>query len=239
MLGPVFYAPSVSPALTVATEYLCRNGCRFVHTPEPHAECLLLPVPTPPEWVDRLPSLLETLPQVTHIFGGRLPAIPGYSVHDLLCDPTYAAQNAYITACCALQIVLKARPVLRDCPVFVIGWGRIGKCLSALLRALDARVTVAARKETDRAMAAALGYTACPTEHLSGDGFDIILNTAPAMLLPEAPRDSLKIELSSQDGIGGEGVLCARGLPGKYAPRESGILIGQTVLALSRREGLV
>lgn len=235
----VFYKPAQSPTLSFAAEFLSREGFRFAEVPSPDIGCVLLPVPTPPEWVDRLPSVLEALPHVTHIFGGDLPSLPGHPVHDLLLEPTYTAQNAYITACCALRIVLTHRPVLRGCPILVIGWGRIGKCLSALLRALDAQVTVAARKESDRAMAAALGYAVCPTEHLSGDGFDIILNTVPAMLLPHPPKESLKIELASQDGIGGEDVVYARRLPGQYAPRDNGTLIGQTVLALCRREGLV
>ena len=46
---------------------------------------------------------------------------------------------------------------LADCKVLVIGWGRIGKCLAALLKGLEADVTVVARKETDRAILHALG----------------------------------------------------------------------------------
>ena len=59
--------------------------------------------------------------------------------------------------------------------------------------------------------------------------YDFIINTVPAMVLPAAPGTALKIDLASQPGIGGCGVLQARGLPGLLAPESSGALIAKLV----------
>lgn len=234
-----FYVPFPDPAAEYARAVLQQAGCRFVSAPSPQVQCLLLPVPTPAEAASTLPSLLEELPGDVRIFGGKLPPLPGCRVFDLLTEPAYTAQNAYITACCALRLILTHQPVLRDCPILIIGWGQIGKCLSRLLQALEGKVTVAARRETDRATAAALGYGFCSTEALSGQGYRVIVNTVPAMLLPHPPEDCLKLELASQPGLGGEDVLVGHRLPGRLAPRQSGELIGRSVLSLCRKEGLL
>ena len=68
------------------------------------------------------------------------------------------------------------------------------------------------------------------------DGYRVIYNTAPAMMLPdESPTpDCLKIDLASLSGIAGKDVIWARGLPNKKAPESSGELIARTVLCLVR-----
>ena len=165
---------------------------------------------------------------------------------DLLKDASYLADNAAITAYCALRLAMMELPVmLRGCPVLIIGWGRISKCLAALLWALESDVTIAARKETDRAMAHALGYQTEDTEMLGENlnRFRLIFNTAPAAVLSAEQvshcRDHcLKIDLASTLGIGGEHVIWARGLPGKDAPESSGCLIAKTAIRLIEKERL-
>ena len=150
---------------------------------------------------------------------------------DLLQDPIYAAENAGITAHCAVKLLAACLPcTLKDLPVLLIGWGRIGKLTAHLLRANGAAVTVCARKEADRGLLTAFGY---PVQAVPDPaGFRAVINTAPAQVLPNCPDDILKIELSSVLGIGGNGVLWARGLPGTQAPESSGKLIGQSILRL-------
>lgn len=191
--------------------------------------------------------LLSQLKPDVIICGGNLnhPSLAGYQVIDLLQDHYYLAENAYITAECALEIGLsKSTIIIRQCPVLIIGWGRIGKCLAALLKALDAEVTVAARKETDRAMITALGYRAIDTgsipEHL--DSYRLIYNTAPEMILPRSVAknmhpDCIKIDLASKPGMDGEGIIWARGLPGIHRPESSGKLIADTLIRLLSKEG--
>lgn len=126
----------------------------------------------------------------------------------------------------------------------MIGWGRIGKCLGKLLGSMGADVTVAARKESDRAMVNALGYGATDLSRAVPSRFRLIFNTAPAPVLSAqqlqtCPRNCVKIDLASSRGLEGDDVIWARGLPGKMLPESSGKLIADTVLRLISKEGSV
>lgn len=224
-----FYTAGHSAALSSAVSRLGQSGFAFTDRPE-NATHLLLDVPIASDIL-----LPENLPKDITVLGGRLncPALSGYRKLDLLEDPFYTAENAHITACCALQLAMDRLPVvLTGLPVLVIGWGRIGKCLASLLQKLGARVTVAARKETDRAMLHALGYGYIHTEHIDVAPYRLIFNTVPVMLLPQCPGNALKIDLASQPGLGGLDVVWARGLPGRYAPESAGDLIAGTIARL-------
>lgn len=231
----IFYYPGGTPATDHAVGILQAAGCRFLHTPCPEITDLLLPVPC--FQPDAIPGLLRQLPPGLRIFGGKLPAIYNHTVHDLLQDPLYTAQNASITAHCAVRYAWERLPVtLQACPVLVIGWGRIGKCLAELLRAMGADVAVAARKETDRAMLSALGYRTCPTAPLQAEGYRLIFNTAPASLPCQCDDNCLAIDLASTPGLTGKHILHAPGLPGKLAPESSGLLIAKTILRILKEE---
>lgn len=239
-----FYTAGSTAALTCAAEQLAKAGCHFSDIPSPHITHLLLPVPSMAsdgciKGGKMLTDILKELPENVTVIGGNLPALPGHRVYDLMQDPAYVAENAYITAHCAVRLVMDRLPVaLRGCKILVIGWGRIGKCLAALLKGLDAQVTVAARKETDRAILSALGYQAVSIHDIQPDGYRVIFNTAPAAVLNDAPAKCLKIDLASTPGIGGSDVIHARGLPGKDAPEASGDLIARTVMRLIKEDEL-
>lgn len=230
------YIAGHSAALQYAASNLARSGCRFTPCPGPDVTHLLLPVPS----LDAngsikgggdLQEVLSQLPGSITVVGGNLPSLPGYPVCDLLQDPMYLAKNANITAHCAISLAMaQLEVILEECPVLVIGWGRIGKCLARLLRGLNANVTIAARKETDRAVAASLGFDVLDIPYIAPERFRVIFNTAPEMILPVCSGKCLKIDLASRRGIGGDDVVWARGLPGKDAPESSGALIAQTIL---------
>ena len=227
-----------TPALTHAIQALTRRGCRIVSEPNPDVTHLLLPVPSfEPDGKIKgggnLEDILAQLPKDVVVVGGLLDRseLCGYDCIDLLNDPLYTALNANITAHCAIKLALSKLPaILEGQQVLVIGWGRIGKCLAPLLKGMGAQVTVAARKESDRAMLSALGYRAIPTLSIDTLPYRMIFNTVPQMICPDCPGDGLKIDLASTLGIGGDDVIWARGLPGKDAPESSGQLIAQTVL---------
>ncbi len=236
-----------TPSLRVAKTILENNGFAFTDHPHPETTHLLLNVPSftadgALAGGGELSRLLPRLPEAITVIGGNLtaPELSGYTVIDLLRDDGYLAKNADITARCALRVASATLPCTWDgCPVLVIGWGRIGKCLAKHLSALGADVTVAARKSADRAMLRALGYAALPIRclHEILPRCRVIYNTVPAPVLSQAQsalcrKDCLKIELASVPGIAGEDVVMARGLPGKLAPEDSGKLIAQTVLRL-------
>ena len=237
-------AAGQTEALKQACRHLAQRGFSVTDDPSPIVTHVLLPVPS----FDAsgriigggdVEMLLGGLSKDITIIGGKLdhPTLHGYKKVDLLADPMYLAMNARITAYCALQVAMDALPrTLDGLPVLVIGWGRIGKCLTQLLRAIGADVTVAARKETDRAALKSLGYKAQGIGQIDSIQYGLIFNTAPQMVLPDCPGNARKIDLASQPGITGDNILDARGLPGKYASEESGRLIAETILRILKEE---
>lgn len=231
--------------MVYAIRLLHDAGVEFLPCPDRQVTHLLLPIPSfDPDGRIKggtsLEALLWQLPEDVTIIGGGLkrPELGTYKTVDLLNDPAYLSENAAITAYCAVELAAQRLPVVwKDCPVLIVGWGRIGKCMARLLDKLDARVTVAARKEADRAMLRAMGYAAVDIPDITTEGFRLIVNTVPEMILPSCVGNAIKLDLASQPGIGGADVLWARGLPGKYAPESSGELIARTVLQKLREDG--
>lgn len=233
-----------SAALAHAIRVLKQAGCTILPCTDETATHLLLPVPSfEPDGSIKgggdLGQILSALPSSVTVIGGNLncDTLAGYKTIDLLQDPGYVAENANITACCAIVLAMERLPViLKGQKALVIGWGRIGKCLARLLKQMGAIVTVAARKEPDRAMLTALGFTTIDTIQIDTTPFRVVFNTAPQMLVPQCQGDGLFIDLASKPGLGGENVVTARGLPGKYAPESSGQLIASRVLTILNRE---
>lgn len=195
---------------------------------------ILLPVPT----ADTLNGMIGQIPPHATLLGGMLPPLPCQAI-DLLQDEFYLAENAAITAHCAISLTLRQlQKPMSGLPVLVIGWGRIGKCLCQSLRGMGAEVTMAVRKESDAAMLQALGFHAGALSDLSPDQYNIIYNTAPNHVLDEkdAHPDAILIDLASQAGISGERVIWARGLPNKMMPESSGMLIAKTALRYALRK---
>lgn len=224
-------------AIRYAAMQLSDLGLNVTYTPAPDVTHLLLPIPSFRNGTQYLAHLLNDLSDDVIITGGNLqtPLLDHYRTVDLLQDPYYLADNAAITAKCALLIV-EEKIELPGTRVLVLGWGRIGKCLGKLLQAKGADVTIAARKDSDLAMIHALGYR--PLQIQSVDkhlqDYQVILNTVPAMILPEmitAP-DCVILELASKPGMIGPNIISALGLPGKMAPAESGQLIADTFIRL-------
>ena len=207
-----------------AGRFLREAGVAVTSSLCPKATHWLLPVPTK--------TPVDAPPGVT-VIGGNL-AVPGM---DLLKDPFYLAENAAITARCAMKLIGKD---LQDLSVLVLGWGRIGKCLGKFLAEAGAEVTIAARKEADVAMVRALGYGGIFLHEASPllAQFDAVINTIPAMVLSASGcrKDCVLLELASQPGMTGDNIIDGRGLPGKYAPEESGRLIARTILRLCEEE---
>lgn len=251
MDGITFFLAGDTSAMRYAGKFLNANGIPIVPTPSPKVTHLLLPVPSLDEkglvrGGGAPETILAQLSDRVIVIGGFLnhSVFQNYTKFDLLQDARYLAENAAITADCALPILQTHLPVtLVDCPILIIGWGRIGKCLAARLKALHADVTVAARKESDRATLISLGYKTIGPEalNLSLPKYRAVVNTAPAPVIGReqatlCPRGCVFLDLASTPGIFCEGVLWERGLPNRDAPESSGSLIAQTVLRLCNKE---
>ncbi len=241
------YAGGRTPALRHGCRELAKMGISVADEPGPAVTHLLLPAPAFEKdgrikGGGALEHILADLPEGITVIGGNLdhPILVGYKKVDLLHDGMYVAKNAAITADGALRLAGQYMDtVFEGCPVLIIGWGRIGKCLGRMLKALGADVTIAARKASDRDLAAALGYGVEDPGSLEGGlrRYEVIFNTVPAMVLDGerirfCRKDCIKIELASVPGMAGTDVIDGRGLPGKLTPASSGRLIAQTVKRL-------
>ena len=193
-------------ATELAGRFLREAGMAVTSQLCPKATHWLLPVPT---------KITVDTPQGVTVIGGNL-AVPGW---DLLKDPFYLAENAAITARCAMKLIEKE---LQGLPILVLGWGRIGKCLGKFLAEAGAEVSIAARKEADVAMVRALGYGGIFLHEVPPllARFDAVINTIPAMVLSASGcrEDCVLLELASRPGMTGDHIIDGRGLPGKYAP---------------------
>ena len=169
----------------------------------------------------------------------------GLQVADRMQRRGFTVGNAALTAEGAVEKLMSASPrSLWGSRVLVTGWGRVAKLLALRLRALAAEVTVAARKEGDRAMAQALGLAAADFPDLPAllGSFDFVVNTVPARVLPAESLarlrpDVLLLELASSPGGFdpqeaaelGLSTLSAPGLPGVTAPYTAAALMRDAI----------
>ena len=238
----------------------CLEGCVY------GADCVVLPVPA--ERGGRLFAPLASEEQTMErvigalwpgqlLCGGAfsressLEAIrAGLSVRDLTQCRSFTVGNAAVTAEGAIELLMKssARTLWRS-RILVTGWGRVAKLVALRLGALGARVTVAARKEGDRAMASALGFGAMDFKRPEGapEPFDFLVNTVPAPviggeLLSLLREDALLLELASPPGgfdraaaeQAGLRTLSAPGLPGICAPYTAAELMQAAIFDVLR-----
>jgi dipicolinate synthase subunit A len=237
--GTVLCVPRTE-AIRYGARFLSEQNIRVTEKCAPDVTHVLLPVPSFSRGDEYLAHLLTGLPDDVIICGGNLNSAltEGYPCVDFLQDVYYLADNAALTAECALKILKQQFQFKPDKKkVLIIGWGRIGKCLCPMMKQWGADVTVAARKVSDLAMIHALGYNSIPISDTASETkqFDVILNTVPVLLFPqiELKENCIAMELASKPGMTGPKIYDARGLPGKIAPMKSGKLIADTFLRLA------
>lgn len=233
----------------------CLQGCVY------GADWVLLPTPAERGGLINAPSAAEELPTeelIATLWPGQvlcggglsrdscLSAIrAGLIVEDLMQRRGFTASNAALTAEGAVGLLIQGSPrSLWRSAVLVTGWGRISRLLSPRLRALGAEVTVAARKDGDRAMARAQGLRTLDMEAAAGSlgDFDFIVNTVPARIIGEAALetvrpDALLLELASAPGgfdrqhaeALGLKAVAAPGLPGLSAPYTAAELMREAI----------
>jgi len=146
-------------------------------------------------------------------------------------DPVYLLRNAALTAEAAAELLMRrSSRAVAGMDALVAGYGRIGRLLADTLSALGVRVTVAARRPEDRAIAAIKGHNAVDIHHISGI-YDAVLNTVPAPVLAGDYGGALCIDLASAPGGWADGtpVIKAPGLPGLYAPKAAADILAEAV----------
>lgn len=117
-------------------------------------------------------------------------------------------KNAVPTAEGAIEIAIEETPVtIAKSKCLIIGYGRIGKVLARLMKSMGADVTVSARRYSDLAWIDVNGCRAVHNKDIADgiDTYDVIFNTAPALILGESVLskinpDSIVIDLASKPG---------------------------------------
>lgn len=153
--------------------------------------------------------------------------------------------NAVPTAEGAVQVAMEQLPfTLHSARVLVLGFGRVGKLTAHRMRALGARVTVAAKGYEDLAWAAAYNYESIHLEELTCElgGFQLIVNTIPAQVLTAQRLAWVNPEVFILDLASAPGgvdrtraeelklrILQAPGLPGRTAPVTAAAAIRDSV----------
>ena len=208
----------------------------------------------------KLSEIVEHLQKGSVLMGGLLPEEivsmaekRGVSVCDYYFREEFAVRNAALTAEAAAATLMEMlTESISSVPVLVLGHGRIGRLLSAILKALDAKVTVAARRFSELAWIRSEGMTPLEFRLLDGEigNFKVVFNTVPAPVLTKEKlvlmdKNALIIDLASEpcgtDFAAAEelGITAkkALGLPGKFAPKTAGEILKETVLnVLSEKE---
>ena len=149
-------------------------------------------------------------------------------------DEQYLSENAKMTAEGAVASVMNKIPYsLRKAKILVIGYGRIGKELTRLLRSFEADVTVAARREESRSEAGPNSIEINRIQSFIGT-YDLVLNAVPSTVISESGLLCLKntaflFELASKPygfdmerakSLGIHAYL-ESGIPGRYCPESA------------------
>lgn len=167
-------------------------------------------------------------------------------VYDYAAREDFVWQNAQLTAEGALGLLLSDyEGSVYGAEILITGFGRIGKCLSKILKAMGAHVAVAARKPADLAMIAQFGMEPVDYTALDCSVYQVIFNTVPAMILDQEKIGDMRddvylIDLASKPGgvdfraAEERDLTCihALSLPGKTAPLAAGTIIKDTVVKM-------
>lgn len=170
-------------------------------------------------------------------------------LYDFLDDEDFAIYNAIPTAEGAIEIAInKTEKTINSSNCLILGYGRIGKVLSDVLKGLHANVYVTARKNEHIAWIKAMGYNYLSYLDLLDNlpKFDIIFNTIPSLIIKKEEldhirKDTLIIDLASKPGgidfniakeKGIEAIL-ALGLPGKVSPKSVAEYMSNKVMNLN------
>ena len=242
---------------------------RDIHTAISGADAVILPMPLSGDNVTVNAPLSASAVLIDEVFaaarpeqffaGGKVSAglrgklkRQNINIIDYMEREELAIMNCIPTSEGAIALAMANRPsTLFGSRALVIGNGRIGKILSQSLRDLGAQVTVSARRPGDFALIRAARMRPAHTDRLQSivSAFDIIFNTAPALVLTagvlkHCATDCLIIDLASKPGgvdfaaAGhlGLNAVQALSLPGRVAPKTAADIIKETILNVYMEE---
>ncbi|HEX3046809.1 MAG TPA: dipicolinate synthase subunit DpsA [Bacillota bacterium] len=160
-------------------------------------------------------------------------------------DDEIAILNSIPTAEGTLQYAMEELPItIHGSEVVVIGFGRVGMSVARVFMALNAEVTITARRKESLARAKEMGCNTILLEQWVkiAQRADLIINTVPALIIDDQILANLKprtviIDLASAPG-GTDfkaaerrqiKAILAPGLPGLVAPKTAGDILASTI----------
>lgn len=169
----------------------------------------------------------------------------GWQLLDYTAWESFQAANAIPSAEGALSLAMQQLPcTLYALPVLIVGGGKIARHLCKLLCAFGAKVTLCARRDTDRFAASVAGCHAIDFPQLqhAASLCRLCFNTVPAPVIDRAvigafDSDAVLFDLASAPG-GVDFVAAAQrglrtfhalGIPASYAPQSAGVLLGELI----------
>lgn len=209
-------------------------------------DCTAVVLPTPV--TDKWSYVAEFLSDKVLVFGWNVPSVfSHFKVYDFRCMNEVALRNAVATAEGTLAEAIKHGSVnISGSRCLILGYGRCGREIASIFRAVGAYVTVADRNKNKREDAIFHGMDAYGIfEREDYSEYDFVINTVPARVLGRREIDKLGkdvviIDIASVPG-GTDFVYCKEqgikavhclGLPGKYSPKTSGEVLGIAVAGI-------
>lgn len=166
--------------MKVGCPEVCFEGADVVILPLPAAVNGNLYAPMSPTETG-ISELVSKIPEGTLICAGGTESLPeGQYIEDYGARENFAVSYAALASEGAVELAMAGSDrALYNSRTLVLGYGRLGKILSARVSAMGARVTVAARREGDLAMAEAMGYDTVPMAALDGKLGDLTIFSTP------------------------------------------------------------
>ncbi|MDD4844548.1 MAG: dipicolinate synthase subunit DpsA [Anaerotignum sp.] len=201
-----------------------------------------------------LADFIENLVENGALLGGNIPAsvveaakLKNTICYDFMKMENVALENAISTAegAIAEAITLSTQNVNQE-NCLILGYGRCAKAIAQRLKGLNAKITIAARKDMAQKDAIAQGYQAISLEDLKCDipKEQFIFNTIPFTVLNEeliekVSEDAIIIDIASSPG-GTDFEACSRrgikaklslGIPGRFSPKTSANILLHGMIA--------
>ncbi len=188
----------------------------------------------------------------TVFLGGKMPTTDETHI-DYSIREEFELKNAVPTAEGAIAIAMSELNItLNGANAVIVGYGRIGSYLANILKAMNCKTSVIARRESTRTLAKISGHAAFDFGHTdSYKTADIVFNTVPFTVIGERELSAMNpnasmIDLASLPGGVDEisakkhnvKVIHALALPGKTAPETAGKIIFETTATILRERGI-
>ena len=204
-------------------------------------------------------EILSLLNKNNVVFGGNFTGnakdyLDNKGIHyiDYFEIESFQIRNALLSAEGAIYYAKQRLDIsITGLDIAILGFGRIGKILAYLLSSQGAKITVCCRKESDLAWCKLMGFNAIRIKNwgnrsnleLSDDNYDVIFNTIPYRIMDESfakkyNGNTLILDLASYP-FGMDEFIAEKyklkyyrepGIPGRYAPKSAGEIIGETII---------